>query len=141
MKVISLCLFRGFRVLLMLLVVAVLLLVSVCYWSPNIQFFETSFESQLKQEMNADAFDVSIFKLAWNAGPELELGKLSLSLPGFAISNTSASVSFPIFQLFQGDYAPEVTLHGGEILLDFDVQSDAPLVPPNMWFALQNVDI
>jgi len=141
MKMMRTCLLYGLRILTLLLFLAVISTVTLCYISPNINIFQRPFESLVKQTLHATQFEVSALKLAWHGGPVLDLGEVTLEVPNCTIQYARTEISLPIFQLFRGDTAPMISLTGGSMKLDLNGDSTSAMVAPNIHLMLQAVDI
>ncbi len=135
------CLFRGCRIALMLVTLAIIGFISVFYYSPDVGFFEHYVEQKLKANLSAKKVDVSTVKISWDSGPVISLGEVNIDADRLSIQKSQIKLSYSIFHFFRGSFAPELHISGGNLVFDFDAERKQKSQPVDVLTVLSDVRI
>ncbi|MDQ6980997.1 MAG: AsmA-like C-terminal domain-containing protein [Ghiorsea sp.] len=137
----KLCLIRGCRIILMLVIFTLLSLVLFFLVAPNANEFEQYIETKLQTTLHAEQVDISQVQLAWHAGPVLDIGRVDIVAPSFVVEQASIQVSYSLFDMLLGSLAPEIIIQDGKLGFDLDVKSEHAFKPLNVKFTLKNMQL
>ena len=137
----KLCLIRGCRIILVLVVLLLLTLALPFLSSPNINNFKQYVESRLETILHAQQVEISQLHLTWHTGPVLNLGQVHIVAPSFVVEDANIQVSYDLFDIFLASLAPEVIMQGGHIGVNLDIKSNHDSQPMNVQFTLKKMGI
>ncbi|MDQ6978175.1 MAG: hypothetical protein Q9M75_08670, partial [Ghiorsea sp.] len=133
----KLCLIRGCRIILMLVIFTLLSLVLFFLVAPNANEFEQYIETKLQTTLHAEQVDISQVQLAWHTGPVLDIGRVDIIAPSFVVEQASIQVSYSLFDMLLGSLAPEIIIQDGKLGFDLDVKSEHAFKPLNVKLTLK----
>ncbi len=134
-------LFCSCRIALMLGIIFVFAVVALVAYGPDLSFTRAHIATKIKQAVHANAVQISDVKLVWQAGPAIDVGRVDLDAASFSVHGSHAFATFNIFDLFMLRTVPELTLTGGEFIVNLDAKQDQASEPVNMITKLEDVNI
>jgi len=138
---IKICLIRGSRISLMLAVLLFIGLFVVFYTSLDVKPFQHYVELHVKKELQAEKLSISNLALSWDAGPVVNMGQISLTKDQLTIHDAHAEISYSIFQIFRGSFAPKLALRGGSFFLNLDIKTNQNSEGVNLLAELNDVQL
>ncbi len=106
--------------MLMLAAAAFMAVAALFLGAPNISMFKSQVIESAQTQLQASQFEISDLKLAWQAGPALDLGNVQLQTSTYQLQNAHILLSYPLMHIFRGSLAPQVIISGGAFFLDLD---------------------
>jgi len=107
---------------------------------PDIGFVESQIEVKLEKTLHANIVDISNVRLAWESGPSLKLDVHEIISNKLEIRQSHMSFSYRFYNVFIGQFAPELALTDGTMKLNLDVKDDNETHPANVVTSLHNVN-
>ncbi len=124
----------------MVLVCLAVLFVAFLFSSaPSVEDFKPYVESRLKKVLHTESVHLSHLRLAWQAGPVIDLGKVDIQTASFSLQQASVQLAYPIYYPFVGRFAPEVVVEHGDVSINLDAKSEQHTAMPDIQLSLRHV--
>ena len=129
------------RIVLMLGIIAVVAVVGLVVYGPDLSFSRAHLASIIAQQLHADQVRVSDVKLSWQAGPALDVGQVDIDAASFSVHGTHALLTINPFDILILRFVPELRLAGGEFAFDLDARQEQAPKPLELAVQLEDVSI
>lgn len=136
----KLCLFRGLRILVMLVVAACFVVAALFVSDPNINSFKSYLEEETKLKLASQDVQFSDLSILWLSGPALHLGQVDISSRTFSLQQAQVYISYPWLNVFHGVLGPKIVIRGGGLLLNTDTIVQEKEVSNDWTVALEHVN-